>query len=221
MALATPNPNTLSEMYTRVLKRREDDPNAGVTVEEAKSVVRPILDPVRFYETGGPVAVQHWFDPNRYGRSEKVLGILIETADQASGHDAADCHEALYLIARRLVAQDEPIPKLLLTWLTTAGQRPRPKRPRGLRPHVSQGRDLQICFAVFILQSLGMFATRNDASEPNSACDVVSEVLVEYRIGRSYHAVRKIWDRDGYRFTEESGPSSSTDVLAQLGTWYQ
>jgi len=180
----------------RILKERRQNPSVRLTVEEAKSIVRPMLDPAGFNETRsrGPVYMRQWFAPQPmgYGRSAERLRGIIDNANQNP-----DYWEAASLIAARLLREGAPLGEGLRLWLAERmeGVRKPPKRKPGKRPYVNVGRDLHVRAAITVLSGLGMQPTRNAASATRtSGCDVVAEVLVEFKRALSYEAIAKIWN---------------------------
>ena len=70
-----------------------------------------------------------------------------------------------------------------------------PKRKPGKRPYANVGRDLHVRAAITVLEGLGMQPTRNAESATRiSGCDVISEVLIEFKRALSYQAIAKIWN---------------------------
>ena len=68
-----------------------------------------------------------------------------------------------------------------------------PKLGRGRNPYANQIRNELIVRTIRALIDCGFTATRNDASEPLSACDVVSRALKAHEIELTYDSVAKVW----------------------------
>ncbi len=73
-------------------------------------------------------------------------------------------------------------------------------RGEASRPNAQAGRNgsgyahFKIHCAIRRLVSEGMIATRNDASPPLSACDVVADALAELGLEpKTFHGVKRIW----------------------------
>lgn len=180
----------------RILEERRQDPGVRLTVEEAKIIVRPMLDPAGFNETRsrGPVYARQWFAPSPmgYGCSAEGLRRIIHNANRNP-----DYWEAASLVAARLLREDAPLGEGLRLWLAEImeGARKPPKRKPGKRPYVNVGRDLHVRAAITVLSGLGMQPIRNAASATRiSGCDVVVEVLIEFKQALSYQAIAKIWN---------------------------
>ena len=100
----------------RVLEERRHNPGVRVTVEEAKLIVRPMLDPAGFKETRsrGPVYMRQWFAsrPMGYGQSAERLRGIVDNANRDP-----DYWEAASLIAARLLREGAPLGEGLRLWL--------------------------------------------------------------------------------------------------------
>ena len=180
--------------YLRILDQREHNHNLRVTFEQAKAVIRPILDPVGFNETPsrGPVYMRHWFgqQPMGYGKSTEALRRYIKLSEKKP-----DYWEAVCLIAAVLLRENTPLGEELRLWLADVmdGERKQPKRKPGKRPYTNVGRDIHIRAAIVVLEGLGLRPTRNaESAQRESACDAVAEVLAEYRQALSYEAIAKV-----------------------------
>lgn len=183
-------------MQLRILSQRKHDPCFRPTTEQAKIVVRPMLDPAEFNETPsrGPVYMRHWFapEPAGYGRSTEAFRQFID-----NGSRKPDYWEAVSLIAARLLREGEPLEEDLRLWLAEVmeGIRKQPKRKPGKRSYANVGRDLHIRAAIIVLKKFGLNPTRNAASASRtSACDVVAEVLAEFKQALSYQAIARVWN---------------------------
>ena len=101
---------------------------------------------------------------------------------------------------RRIRETGEPMPRALSEWAydVAAGARECPQAGPGRNPYANQVRDAVIVRAVGALVDAGLTATRNEASQPLSACDAVAQALEAHGEALSYSAVAKIWSkRDG------------------------
>ena len=56
-------------------------------------------------------------------------------------------------------------------------------------------RDQHIAYAILFTASAGLTPTRNETSDPNSACDLIAEELLDHGVALSYSAVETIWKR--------------------------
>ena len=182
--------------YLRILDRRAHDISLRVTFEQAKTVIRPILDPVGFNETPsrGPVYMRHWFNqqPLGYGKSAEALRRYVDLSEKKP-----DYWEAVCLIAARLLRENTPLGEDLRLWLADVmdGERKQPKRKPGKRPYANVGRDIHVRAAITVLEGLGLRPTRNaESAQRESACDAVAEVLAEFRQALSYEAIAKVWN---------------------------
>ena len=97
---------------------------------------------------------------------------------------------ALQVCVKSKLRAQETVEGELLEWAleVAAGTRTRPSH-RG-RDQTAEMRDALILETVEALVACGLTKTRNDASEPRSACDAVAAVL-----GMTYDAVRKASER--------------------------
>ena len=98
--------------------------------------------------------------------------------------------DALQVCVKSKLRAQETVEGELLEWAleVAAGTRTRPSH-RG-RDQTAEIRDALILETVEALVACGLTKTRNDASEPRSACDAVAAVL-----GMTYDAVRKASER--------------------------
>ena len=102
---------------------------------------------------------------------------------------------AVQEVLRHLRKASEDVPRALHEWAydVAVGDRRLPKIRRGRSPFTNQVRNAAIIQTVEILVSCGLKATRNEASEPISAADAVSEGLRQLGIELQTDSVSKIW----------------------------
>ena len=103
--------------------------------------------------------------------------------------------------------QGEELPPEALTWLVRhlRGEVTRPKARAGAKTEFWL--HYLIWSAVGSLVLEGMRATRNDASEPKSACDAVADALAELGLQpTTFHGVKRIW----LRFERNKGTTIET-----------
>ena len=166
------------------------------TFEQAKVHARPWLDPAL-------IADPRW--------TEHESTDFLEWLEGTSGNAEPDAEPVSYLIKRaktdkwvwddlqtfvgdRLL-HSRPIGKPLSRWAgaVLCHKRTRPKMPVGAAP-TTYARNYLIIWALrMIRDKCGLTLTRNDASDPDSACDVVVAVLTEYEVNLSYKRVKEIW----------------------------
>ena len=105
--------------------------------------------------------------------------------------------QALQGVLHGLRATGETIPGDLSEWALDVadGTRERPTTGPGRSRYTNQVRDAVIVRAVGALVDAGLTATRNEASEPLSACDAVARALDAHEKKLSYAAVVRIWSR--------------------------
>lgn len=118
---------------------------------------------------------------------------LIDGA-QSSPLDFQALREALAY----LLEIDQPIPSELIDWAlrVAAGNVKSPRVGPGRSPYKNEVRDELIAKTVRTLVDCGLTATRNEASEPESACDAVSKALKAHGVSLGYAGVAKIWQSD-------------------------
>lgn len=104
--------------------------------------------------------------------------------------------EALLVMAEKFMAGPHVAPPELVEFVRDVrrGRRRRPKQ-KGRDRRANQVRNDIIREAIRLAVGEGLPPTRNDASEPISACDVVAEVLREHNVWLSYEAVAKLRPR--------------------------
>ncbi len=105
--------------------------------------------------------------------------------------------QALQRVVARIRETDEPMPRALSEWAydVATGTRECPTAGPGRSPYTNQVRDAVIVRTIGALVHAGLTATRNEASEPESACDAVSRALQGHGEELGYAAVAKIWSR--------------------------
>ena len=125
-----------------------------------------------------------------YALREGWLMELIE-GSQASPLDFRALKAALSFLRDN----HEPIPSELNEWaLQVADGNVEPPRPRtGRSPYTNVVRNELIVKTVQTLVDCGLSATRNEVSEPESACDAVSKALNAHGVPLGCCAVAKIW----------------------------
>ena len=102
--------------------------------------------------------------------------------------------EALRLGVAHAVARGDEIPPEAAEWLALhlRGDVERPHGTPGT--HDAEGLHVAIYLAVHTLVQSDMKATRNDASEPTSACDAVAEALAGLGCTpATFYGVKKVW----------------------------
>ena len=109
---------------------------------------------------------------------------------------------ALQVVLSSLRKDNEPIPSELYEWaLDVASDEAKCPRVRpGRSPYTNVVRNELITKTVQTLVGCGLSATRNEVSDPESACDAVSEALNVHGVELSFDAVAKIWR--SYRSTQ-------------------
>lgn len=102
--------------------------------------------------------------------------------------------DALRLGVAHAVARGEEIPSEAAEWLAL-NLRGEIERPHGTPgTHEAEGLHVAIYLAVHTLVQSGMNATRNDASEPTSACDAVAKAMAEIGLQpATFYGVKKVW----------------------------
>lgn len=100
-------------------------------------------------------------------------------------------------LAREFVAAGQPLPHPLDQFMLDVLDGRISRAERGPRKHLLDHRDAAILSAIYAaLHTRGdpISATRNEASNPNSACDLVRECLERFGIFLSYRAVADVWE---------------------------
>ena len=154
--------------------------------------------PVSFQEAVALIKQLPWPDPKTpeawadfglvmYGEGSEWIQTLLDIwHDENETHgDRFWAQEALAMIAKRV--PEHPLAVGILQRLAS-GRLNRPRGGHDKRMYIV--RDVNILRAINQLQSLGMRATRNDASPEHSACDVVAKVRK-----LPYSTVETVWKR--------------------------
>lgn len=116
--------------------------------------------------------------------------LLAWAESEAEGFDTAKMGIAYAL------EQSETLPDAARLWLAKVlrGEVSRPKAKAGRRE--KEWLNLLICIAIQHRVADGMDPTRNDASDPLSACDAVAEALAELGLTpTTFDSVKRIWKR--------------------------
>jgi hypothetical protein len=102
--------------------------------------------------------------------------------------------DTLRLGVAHAVARGDEIPPEATEWLALK-LRGEIKSPHGTPgTHEAEGLHVAIYLAVHTLVQSGMNATRNDASEPTSACDAVAKAMAEIGLQpATFYGVKKVW----------------------------
>ena len=147
--------------------------------EDAKEIVRGLFADVNLK----PIPRRGWTIGSSWpgireafgdGRAEEALRNWIRASE-----DDIDYWQALHAVAAQLLRDRQAFPHILADWWADVleGVRRKPKVPPGKHWYANNSRDMWICYAVELLVELGMPATRNAASPPESACDAVGKVV--------------------------------------------
>ena len=128
-----------------------------------------------------------------YALQERRIRELIERA-KTSRLDFRTVQAALAF----LLESNKPIPTELIDWaLQVAAGNIKPPRARpGRNADTNVVRDELIAKTLETLVDCGLTASRNDASEPQSACDAISKALSAHGFTLSHTAIQKIWLSD-------------------------
>lgn len=121
----------------------------------------------------------------------------------ATATDYAGFHAVRVSIANAL-NDGEQLPPLILEWLISylRGDLEEPKKRAG-RPQNPLS-PISIFLAVKECVGEGMNPTRNDASEPTSACDAVAEALANLGLEpTTYEGVKRVWLKKNKKFRRE------------------
>ena len=174
----------------------------NVTFEEAVqlAVRSPNLADIDAFGSGVELFQQH---------VAKIVYAHLRTPESAEDETAkliersvysADAHAGLRLASAQLIKDGRSLCDCLKKWLCDylAGNAPPPRRPTRTRA-VNASRDLAICMTLHAIREVGFPLTRNDASAPKSASDVVAKALEAHGRAISYDAVVKVWNRHHLR----------------------
>jgi len=167
-----------------------------VNIEEAKDFVRDYFEENRIDEHDGvafvvkDLAFQLTASNGELSYSKEKISLLLEESNTSFMH-----YDAALLVAINILERHEQLPGNLGEWLANhlKGTIKRPARS-GPNKYKNLPRDFAIAMAVYKLIDKGFFPTRNDSSEANSACDVVSSVIGKLGYNLGYDAVKKIWN---------------------------
>ncbi len=187
-----------AESRRRVNERRQHDAAPRPTLEEAKRIVGPLLEGERDapHPRGVDVAAQWW--------QHRHAPTLDRYVMQAAADP--DIWHALDEMVSRLALDGTRLNGVLRDWFigVRAGARPCPARRPGPDPSVRAERNERIAEAVDMLVAVGMPRSRRhtkdkaqetDGRKRESACDVVSAVLVDYGVNICYSTVESAWRR--------------------------
>ncbi|MET4100626.1 hypothetical protein ABIE58_000037 [Roseovarius sp. MBR-78] len=114
--------------------------------------------------------------------------------------------EALRLGVAHALEHGEDFAPEIHDWLVQflRGEADRPKASAGR--HGNHWLHQLIMMVVYALVSQGMTATRNDASEPTSACDAMADALSELGMEpATFHGVKRVWLNMEKRVTWSNG----------------
>jgi hypothetical protein len=123
--------------------------------------------------------------------------ILNAYLDDFQGKAGELAEETLRHALASMIEAGEPMPEDLrmIAAEFLRGTAPRPRRKTG-RKEISYLHS-RIVWTIILLKAEGMSVTRNDASEPESACDAVAAALKDLRLRpTTYAAVKRIWLAD-------------------------
>ena len=186
-------------MQARWLAERDANPNAVVPSEDARVIVRPLLDLARAAPVGGlEVQIAQYWITHEEGSAEKwvVLRFLIAAASR----DAV-FYRAVKAIAKHLLQSGEPLGTDLRLWLVSVLDG---KKPAGMSGHPKKTlRDRYICLAIHVLKRLGLTVmTSEGEARERSACGIVADELVF-----SYEAIGTVWLKHQRSLGQASSPA--------------
>ena len=120
---------------------------------------------------------------------------------------------ALEAALKHIRGREEAVPHELSEWAHDVADRTRvpPKARPGRSPHTNRVRDEVIVRTVGALVDAGLTATRNEVSEPKSACDAVAQALQAHGEALRYAAVAKIWSK------RDEATERMDNLLVELG----
>lgn len=148
---------------------------------EAKQKVRGVL-------------TRHLKDRPEIPEAPAILRAFIEALNQSDPDwiDKAD-YDFVVEWGKHFIRNGEPLPPPLDQAVVEILDRKRTRKAKG-KPAKHGLRNGSIAYAIWLATEAGLHAYRNEASECDSAIDVVSEVLKELGFEKmSYHAVAEIW----------------------------
>ena len=119
-------------------------------------------------------------------------GRLPELIEQSRENPVA--FQALQALLEYLLSTQKPVPPELNSWGldVAAGTLTIPRLGPGRSPYANQVRNEVIVRVVRTLVGCGLTATRNEASNPESACDAVSQALKAQEVELTYDGVAKV-----------------------------
>lgn len=135
--------------------------------------------------------------PTRDEQYATVLEILVERFRRDSSEwTAVAGYDYCASLAREFIWLGRPLPAQLDAFVIGVLDGTIKRVERGPRAFQNDFRDAAVLSAVYAaltVKGLTATATRNDATDPISACDVVSDCLQMFGVELSYNAVAKIW----------------------------
>jgi hypothetical protein len=156
-------------------------------VQHAKSLIQAFLTS----ELKTPLSEFHYTTTGAAMLRHDTARLLAWAEASAGGFDVLRLGMAYSL------EQGEELPPAALTWLVRhlRGELTRPKARAGAKTEVWL--HMQIWTSVsWLVAVYGMKATRNDTSEPTSACDAVADALGELGLQpTTFFGVKRIWLR--------------------------
>ena len=163
----------------------------------------------RYREPGGDVSTIRDYEMLA---AEALRDDTLETLI-AESYSSPLAFRGLQCALAHLRETGKTIPKALHEWALEVadGTRACPKAGPGRSPYTNQVRDRSIVRALRILVDCGLTMTRNEASEPRSACDAVSGALEAHGIELSYDAVVKVWAKSRPVLAMTGAGSARTD----------
>ena len=171
-------------LHARWLERRDADPDTAVTPEDARVIVRPLLDPARTAPVlSGPRIARHWLTLQEADSDKREM--LRSFIPAAAMHPAF--HEAVTLIAMDELLAGDPLSPELRVWIASVLEGKKPAGRSG-RPKNTK-RDSHIFAALLVLQHLGLNPTVNETRDrKESGCSIVAAELC-----LSYEAIATVW----------------------------
>ena len=151
-------------------------------------------------------------------RDYEMMGVWSRRADKLESlveesSSSPLAFRALQRVVHRIRETDEPMPRALSerAFDVATGTLECPKAGPGRSPYTNQVRDAVIVRTIRALVDAGLTATRNEVSEPGSACDAVARALQAHEEPLSYSAVAKIWSK------RNKAAQWMDELLAKLG----
>jgi hypothetical protein len=128
--------------------------------------------------------------------SGHIISVRTETLVAFAKDGWQEAHDALCRRAQELTDQGEALPLDLQQYVVAAAKGfHSPAKGPGASPYRNFGRDLCIKVAIHHLLELGFTATRNEATEDESACSIVATAMRQIGIEMSEAAVAKVWEK--------------------------